>query len=1057
MIRFFTAHPTAANLLMIMAILAGLLTLPQLKRETMPKIESFEVEVKVPYPGATPNDSETALCLPLEDAIDGIGFIDEKRCEARQNLGLMTIKMQQQGDFAKFLDDIKSAVDGIDDFPKNSETPIVTEKGRTQSVVKVALTADLPRPELKKLAEQLKQKMLQQPMIPLVSIEGFSDRQFQIQVSNNKLRQYGLSLQQLASVLSEQDVDLPVGSIETDLVEQQIRFSDERKTPSELAELIVIQGQQGNEVKLGDIATITDTFELSEDKVLFNNRPTALLKVSKNTADDSLKVLSAVQQFITEQQKILPASIHFDLTEDTTSIVKDRINLLLTNAWQGLILVFAVMWLFFTIRYAFWVVMGLPVSFLASFYILAHFGITINMISMVALLLSLGILMDDAIVIAESIGSEMKKGKSPLRAAIDGTNVVARGVLSSFATTLCIFTGLIFIEGDIGQILRVIPIVLISVISVSLLEAFLILPNHLHHSLNHAKNSKVKPFRIKFEQKFEHYRQRINKLVATLIAHRYLFMGCLIALFFLSVSMLASGILKFSAFPNIEGNLIQARVLMPAGTPLAQTEKVVDKLLTNLTLTRNKYQQDERQPLVESVSISYSKNADAFETGPHLATINVNLLTAEQRNTHIGDFINSWRDNVGTIAKASSILFKEPAIGPSGRAIMVRISGEELDSLSTAAYEMEQWFAGYHGVNNLFNDLRPGKPEYTLTLKPGATALGLNAKTIANQLRAAFQGIKVIDTNSALDSFEVTVILDKDSRDQFADFDNFPIINPNNGAVIPLDVLANIELSRNFSRINRVNNLRTVTVYGDVDSKISNTSAVMKDFQQRYLPKFKAKYPQFKVSIEGEIKNGKISQQSMMMAFVVGLIGVFILLSFQFHSYLEPLIVLVAIPLSLIGVIWGHMLMGLDFTMPSMLGFVALAGIVVNDSILLVEFVKIRVREGASVHDAAAMASYDRFKAVLLTSVTTIAGMTPLLFETSLQAQILIPLATSIVFGILASTLLVLFVVPALYSILEDFGYAKINTDELAALDREENKPKEPAVQPEINTANTAH
>jgi multidrug efflux pump subunit AcrB len=1025
MIRFFAAHPTAANLLMLIAILAGLLTLPNLRRETMPEIKTFEVTVTVPYPGAAPLDVEKSICLPLEDAIDGIGFIDEKRCEAKQNVAVMTIKMLERGNFEKFLDDIKSAVDGINEFPDVSEEPIIKEKNRTQAVVKVALTAELPRPELKQLAEQIKQKMLQYPMIPLVEIEGFSERQFQIQVSSNKLRQYGLSLQQLASLIAKQDLDLPVGTIETDYVAQQLRFSDERKSPTELADLVIIKGQAGNEVKLGDIATIVDTFELAEDRGYFNSVPAAFLKISKNKVDDSLKVLDAVKEFIDQQKQLLPEGVGFELTEDTTSIVKDRIRLLLKNAWQGLFLVFGVMWLFFTLRYAFWVVMGLPVSFLASFYVLGHLGITINMISMVALLISLGILMDDAIVISESIGTQIKKGKKPMQAAIDGTKIVARGVISSFATTLCIFVGLIFIEGNIGQILKVIPIVLISVICVSLVEAFLILPHHLQDSLSRVQNKKPSQFRLQFEQKFESFRQKVNQLVVTLISYRYLFIGGLLAFYFITVSMLASGILKFSAFPNIEGNFIQARLLMPAGTPLKQTEKVVNKLIADLRLTEGRFQENETEPLVSSVTVSYNKNDDAFESGPHVATINVNLLTAEKRQAHIGDFISDWRETVGVIENATNILFKEPNLGPSGRAIMVRVAGNDFSELATASYDMQQWFAGYTGVYNLFSDLRPGKPEYTLTMKPGAFALGFDAQTIANQLRASFQGIKVLETNSELDTFEVTVILAEESRDQFSDFDYFPIIHPSNGKVIPLEVLADITPTRSFSRIHRVNNLRTVTVYGDVDTKVSNTKAVMQDFEKQYLPVFIAKYPDLAVSIEGEIKNGRISQKSMILSFIVGLFGVFVLLSFQFKSYLEPIVVIIAIPLAFIGVIWGHMLMGLDFTMPSMLGFVALAGIVVNDSILLVEFIKIRVSEGATVHDAAAMASYDRFRAVLLTSVTTIAGMIPLLFETSLQAQVLIPLATSIVFGIASSTLLVLFVIPVLYSILEDFGWAK--------------------------------
>ncbi|MCW9016868.1 MAG: efflux RND transporter permease subunit, partial [Kangiellaceae bacterium] len=860
---------------------------------------------------------------------------------------------------------------------------------------------------------------------PLVEITGFSERQLRVEVSNEKLRNYGLNLQELASLISKQDIDLPVGSVETPFREMQLRVNDERKSATELAQLTILSGDNGNEIRLGDIATITDTFELAEDKVSYNRKNTALLKINKNTIDDSLRVLEAVEEVVARETAKLPAGIELSLTQDATSIVKDRIQLLVSNAWQGLLLVFGVMWLFFTIRYAFWVVMGLPVSFLASFFVLAHFGITINMISMVALLLALGILMDDAIVISESIGSQMKKGATPLQAAVEGTKTVARGVLSSFATTLCIFIGLVFIEGDLGQILKVIPIVLISVISVSLVEAFLILPGHLNHSLSHAHKKEPSKFRQDFDSKFEELRQRVFRFVEKLVKYRYAFIGGVIGIFALSVSMLSSGILKFSAFPNIEGDMVQARILTPAGTPLEQTELVIDKLVDALEKTGQEFQQDESQQLIKAITISNNENADAMESGAHLATITIDLLSAEVRNTKIQAFINRWRELTGVIPQAQTISFKEPSIGPSGRAIQIRIFGDDFERLSAASFDLQNWLSGYPGVNNLMDDLRPGKPEFTVRLKPGATSLGIDMQTIASQLRAAFQGTKVLETNVDLETFEVTVMLDKNSRDEFVDFDTFAIIHPQNKAVIPLSSVAEIQMTRGFSRISRVNNQRAVTIYGDIDAEVNNTNQVLSDVAKRWLPQFEKNYPDLRLSYEGEVKNAGTTQKSMMSAFVLGLFGVFILLSFQFESYSEPLVVLVAIPLALIGVIWGHLIMGLQFTMPSMLGFVSLAGIVVNDSILLVEFVKRRVAEGLSVHDAAAKASYDRFRAVLLTSITTIAGMTPLLFETSLQAQVLIPLATSIVFGIATSTLLVLFVIPCLYSILEDFGMAK--------------------------------
>ncbi|PCI60415.1 MAG: acriflavin resistance protein [Gammaproteobacteria bacterium] len=1046
MIRFFAGHPTAANLLMLVFLLMGLLTLPNIKRETFPKVNAYSVQIKVPYPGATPADVEQGICLTLEDALDGISFIDEKICQARQNIGIMTVKMLETGDFTKFLDDVNSAVNAVNDFPKEAELATVSELGRTQNVVSIALTAELPRTELKTLAEQIKQALLRHPQITLVDIQGFSDRQLLIAVPSYNIRRYGLSLQDIANIVNKQDIDLPVGTIDTNFQERQIRVNDERRSAVDLANIIIATGENGNDVRLGDIATITDSFELKEEKVLFNGEPAALIVVNKNTTDDSLRVLNAVEEVLAQQRAKLPSGVSLKLTQDATSIVKDRINLLVSNAWQGLLLVFAVMWLFFTIRYAFWVVMGLPVSFLASMYFLNLMGISINMFSMVALLLALGILMDDAIVIAESIGSQIKKGLSPYAASIEGTKVVARGVVSSFLTTICIFIGLVFIEGDLGQILKVIPIVLLTVITVSLIEAFLILPHHLNHSLSHAQKTPDSAFRLKFEQKFERFRLKMLQLVTHLIKYRYAFIGSVIALFLISVSMLASGILKFSAFPNIEGDMVQARILMPSGTPLKQTENVVNKLLAALKKTEQEFQAQESshtkdKQLIKAVNVTYNENEDAFELGPHLATIKVDLLTAEARNTHIQAFTDSWRKHSGVIPQALTISYKEPVIGPSGKAIEIRIMGDDFKQLSTASSDLQQWLSGYQGVNNIFDDLRPGKPEYSLTLKAGALNLGIDAQTIANQLRAAFQGIKVLESNISLETFEVTVKLDHASRDEFIDFDNFAIIHPQTKAVIPLSSVANITTTRGYARISRINNQRTVTVYGDIDVNKNNTKKVLADISKHWLPHFKQSYPNLRLSFEGEIKNAGTTQISMLKAFIVGLFGVFILLSFQFKSYVEPFIVLVAIPLAMIGVIWGHLLMGLQFTMPSMMGFVSLAGIVVNDSILLVEFVKQHVKKGLSVHEAAAQASYDRFRAVLLTSITTIAGMTPLLFETSTQAQIIIPLATSIVFGIATSTLLVIFVIPSLYTILEDFGLTRVINSESDKL--EENKPEE--------------
>ena len=1025
MIRFFTLHPTAANLLMLLLMLAGLVTLPIIKRETLPEIKTHEVEVKVVYIGATPVDVEQKICRPLEDAIDGISFIEEIRCESRQALAIAVVKMLEDGDFRVFMDDIKSAVDEIDSFPDETEEPVIRELGRVQDVVTVALTADIKRQELKDLAEDIKQRMLRDPAIPLVEIEGFSKRQFQIQITQSRLRQFGLSLQTIADLVARQNLDLPAGEINTDSRDYQIRFSDEQRSTKDLAELIIAKGEQGNEVRLGDIANIVDRFEKEEEKIVFNGKPAAFLKIRKNSRDDSLRILEAVKAFIEQEGKQLPVQVGFYLTQDFTSIVKDRIQLLLTNAWQGLILVFAVMWLFFGGRYAFWVIMGLPVSFLGSAYLLAQWGISINLLSMVALLLALGILMDDAIVISESIGHQVSLGKKPVEAAIDGTRQVARGVLSSFITTLCIFIGLLFLSGDIGQMLKTIPAVLIAVISVSLLEAFLILPHHLQHSLGKSNDKPTPKIRYWFEVKFDQLHRRVDDWVVKLIQYRYVFIGSVIGLFVLSISLLASGIVKFSAFPDVEGDILQARVLMPVGTSLARTERVVEHLTKNLEQVNQTYQKEYGEPLVKAVTVSYGMNADAFESGAHLVTVSVDLLTAELREQSLNKIANQWRQIVGEYPEALNVSIKEPVIGPAGRAIYIRLQGNDLNRLSKASHQLQDWLIGYPGVSNVMDDLRPGKPEFTLHLKPGAFSLGLDAQNIAAQLRAAYQGVEVLETTVNLETYEIIVILAEESRDELSDFDNFPVIHPRTGQVVPLSNVAEIVSTRSFSRINRINGQRTVTVYGDIDAEINNTQAVIKDLQSSFLVDFQKRFTDITIAFEGEFKEGNLTRNSMRRSMLFGLVGVFILLSIQFRSYTEPLLVMANIPLAFIGVIWGHLIMGLDITMPSLLGFVSLAGIVVNDSILLVEFVKLHNREGLSPHESAAKACHERFRAVLLTSLTTIAGLTPLLFEQSLQAQILIPLATSIIFGIASSTVLVLFVIPCLYSILEDFGVVR--------------------------------
>lgn len=1027
MIRYFAAHPTASNILMMAIIVLGLYSLGGLNRESFPLLKPSKVQVMVAYPGASPSDVEDGICNPLEDATDGISFLKEQECDARDNLAIFTLEMQEEGDIRTFVDDVITEIDAIQNFPDNVEDPVVKPLGRINAVSNVAITSEKLTPsELKALAESYRDRLVAMPEIPIVSMSGFSTHQLQVLIRPDVQKKYNLSVQGIANLIAAQAIELPAGTLETTETSYQIKFDNVRKTADELAGLIIINTPDGGEITLGEIARIVDRFEKPEDRIELNEKPAALLKISKNTIDDTLSVADALIAFVEKENAILPEGTRLTIVNDASSSVRDRLQLLMKNGWQGLILATLMLLLFFTWRYTFWIALGLPISFLGGLAVMVVFGVSINMISMVALLMAIGILMDDAIVLSENIDHEYRKGKSPLDAVVDGTQKVFRGVFSSFLTSAMLFGSLLMMKGDLGQVLGVLPVVLLSVLTISLIEAFLILPHHLKHSLEHAHHKVAPQWRQQFESQFSHLRHAMGAAATIAMKYRYATVGGALAMLVFSMGLMATGTVKFKAFPDLEGNSVEARVLLPQGTPLIETERVVGELLNALKKTNVALSKNESEVLVKNIQVSYGVHGDVPENGTHLASINVDLLSTEERNTNMDTVVQYWKDNTGPLPNVLGIQYKEPNRGPAGRAVHIRLSGNDLDELSKASWEVQNWLSGYEGVSNLLDDLRLGKPQFSIKLKPGALATGIDSQSIAAQLRSAYLDVKVSEIYNGRESYEIVAKLDSEVRNELRDFDDFTVFSKS-GEAIPLTSVAIISEKREFSRIGHINHQRTVNIYGDVDAAVANTSEVIGGFQNTFLVTLQERYPNVIFRLKGEFEKGTETKTSILSGFGLGAFGVFLLLSLQFKNFREPLIVMINIPLALIGAIWGHLLMGLDFTLPSMIGFVSLAGIVVNDSILLVEFVKFRVQEDAMLlHDAAKQAVSDRFRAIFLTSVTTIAGMAPLLFETSTQALILVPLVTSIVFGMLTSTLLIMLVLPALYAIMEDFGFVKL-------------------------------
>ncbi|MEM7522193.1 MAG: efflux RND transporter permease subunit [Pseudomonadota bacterium] len=1029
MIRFFAGHPTAANLTMALMIIVGLVTAPSLLRETFPRSAPREVQVTIAYPGAAPEDVSRALCTRIEDALDGVRGIEEVRCEAIESRAVAIAEMKQGGDFARFTADVEAEVAAIDEFPDGSEDPVFQQLGMIDPVAVVALTAAGAREatELRALAEDVKTRMLRWGGIPQVEVLGFSDRQVRIEVPEAAARQLGLSLEEIAHVVGRQNVDMPLGELISADGSTRLRFADERRALDAYRDIVVASDPSGGEIRLMDIARIAEVFEDREVATELNGRPAAVLRVTKTATEDTLRVMDALRAFLDEERARMPPGVELTITGDASGVLNDRLEMLLVNSLQGLALVFAAIWLFFGLRQAFWIAFGLPVSFLGALAAMTVLGYSINMLTLVGLLMVIGILMDDAIVIAENIETKRAAGLSPLDAAVAGARQVAPGVIASFATTVAVFGSLAFLDGKLGEILSVIPVVMILVLSVSLIEAFLILPAHL----SHGAPAEPDPPRLA-DRWLDAFRRRVvGPAARAAVAWRWLTVGLALMAFLGSVATISGGVLKFQAFPEIDGDQIEARLALSAGASFEETEATMAYLLA--ALDRVNEDLSPRNPggasLVRDVVVTFNENEDVGGAGAHLATARVDLLAAERRGSTLDEILGAWRAAAPETPAIHRLNLTEGTLGPAGRAIEIRLAHDRVEPLARAAEDLAAWLERYAGAYNIADNLDLGRPELRMTLRGGAGALGLDARAVADQVRAAFQGVTADVVEVGDESWEIDVRLAAANREAMSDLDNFTIETPA-GAAVPFYAVADVSEGRGYAAIRRVDGRPTVTVTGDVDTAVANADEIVRDTIARFIPELEARYPGLRAGAEGQNAAAARTQSSMMSGLLIGLVIVFCVLSFQLRSYVEPVVVMAIIPFALIGAVVGHLAMGVDMSLPSMLGFASLSGIVVNDSILLVHFIKEEQAKGAvSVAEAAPKAAMARFRAILLTSVTTIVGMLPLLAETSLQAQVLIPLVASIAFGLTSTTLLILLVVPAFYVVLDDLGLTTLSKD----------------------------
>lgn len=1037
MIGFFARHPTAANLLMVFWLALGVYSLPQINRATFPEIPQKNVTISIPYPGATAIEVENAICTRAEDAVAEVDNRKETVCDARENIAVVRVRKREEGDITKFSNDVQNAIDRISDFPDIVERPIVSVANQQRHVVGIVIAADMNRSHLKDYVEDVRRRLLANPMIAAIEVRGFTERQLKVQVPRGTLRALGLSVDDVARAISSQNIELPAGVIESDDEEVLLRFADERRTIGSLADIIITSGEGGTVVTLGDIAEITDQMDQEDLVFNFGDKPASMLEVKRARGDDALDVYSEVLDFVAAERARTPDTIEHIVTFDLAEVVEDRLTMLSKNGIQGLFLVFLTMWLFFSLRYSFWVAMGLPVSFAGCFFIMAVTGLTFDMISVVGLLIGIGLLMDDAIVIAENIATHHARGKSPVDAAIEGTRQVLPGVASSFLTTLCIFGPLTLIEGEMGAILRVMPMVLIMTLTVSLVEAFLILPHHLKSAMvadeGHWSWGPWQGLKRRVQAGLDTFRdRRVQPAVEQVVHHRYLFLGSVVGLLILAMAMFAGGIVKFLAFPILDGATFEARFILPQGTPVHQTHDVIERIKDAARRTDDVYRlkQPGEQSVIVGMFTSIGFHRAANESGPHVASLILELKSSEDRVGTAREFQDMWREKIGELPDVQSLTITQLEGGPGGDVLDFTLIAPALsiDELKAASEAFKAELVSYVGVVDVIDDLRPGKPEFSLTLKPDAQTMGLTAADIANQLRAAFFGATAQELQVGSESFEIDVQLIEEDRNGIEDLDDFAVRTPQ-GAFVPLTTVAEVRETRSYAHIKRLDGERAVKIVGDVTGQ-ANAQEIIAEMTQKVIPKLAQTYPTLALKIGGAAEEAATSGKSIAQRFLLGLFAVYLLLAFQFRSYLEPIVVILIIPFSFIGVMIGHLVTGLDISMPSIVGFASLAGVVVNNSILLVTFIRFRMSEGWTVADASARAARDRFRPVLLTTATTVMGLLPILTETSVQAQILIPLVVSLAFGLSSATLMVLFMVPAFFTVLDDFGLIRLDIGE---------------------------
>jgi len=1026
LIAWFIANPVAANLLMVVLLVGGALSAFNLRSQVFPTILPDTVVVTVPYPGATPAEVEEGVTRRVEEAVLGIDGVKRVTSNASENVGIITIETNDFADRDVVKDDVESAVDRLSEFPpENAEKPVVVAPKPTGNVVTLAVVGEVGETSLRRTAEQVERDLLSQPGVSLVSLEGARDYEISIEVSEATLRQYDLSMSEVANAVRRSSLDLAGGSIVSGSGEILLRTNQKRQNGEAFETIVIRTLADGSEITLADIATVRDGFVREQLDNTYNGRPAIFVKVSRAEAEDVLAVKESVDTFLAGY--VPPSGVEIIEFRDQTQLLRERVNLLLRNGAFGFALVFLFLVLMLDLKLAVWVSMGIATAFMGGFLVFGALGVTITMISLFGLIIVLGLVVDDAIVIGENIDAERMEGRTGPDAANTGAHGVLAPVVVGVLTTVAAFAPLLFTGGTFGDITRAIPLVVISVLFISLVEAFCILPSHLSHGGTWSRGV-IKRVQTRIAAGIARLRDNVVEPgVAFAARWRYATAALALAFFILCMSLLSNGHVRFIFFPQIEGNFISASLTMPEGTPFSRTDAAIQRMTAAAAAVAEEARDETGEFLFVSVTATTGGRASnnngpgaqsSFSSAENEGQIRIELTPYGDRRTPAAEIERRWREAVGRIEGAERVNFASSFVR-FGADVEFELAHQDESALIGAVDAMKAQLTGVEGVTQIEDSFDLGKRQLVFDLTPAGRAAGLRPADIAVQVRQAFFGEEVQRIQRGREEVRVYVRYPEASRASLEALNDFRVQLPDGGRA-PLFTVASIEESRAYSSITRIDGRRVVTVSADVDEALSTPTDVNDVIEQSVMPELEQTYPGLRWVRAGTTREQNEDLAQIGNAFIVVLLIIFAMIATQLRSYLQPLAILISIPLGLAGAILGHLVLGFSLSFISIFGIVALAGVAVNASVVLIDLYNKNRADGAAPVDAAAAAAARRFRPILLTTLTTALGLAPLLLETSPQAQFLIPMAVSLGFGIVVSGFMVLFVTPSVAVIIED-------------------------------------